>query len=262
MSSVSSVDDGQVGVSMEKVMIEQNFLTDLGPGQCFGELALLYNSPRAATVEAVEHSTVFVIGRQDFKKILRAQAQKKLDFYAKLVNKVELLAPLLREEKHALVECFTEIHYHKGATIINEGDVGNTFYFLYSGRVSISKGGEVISELTANAAEGLCPYFGEKALLENCPRQSTVQVASDTAAVLVLDRDTFEQVLGPLKDIVQDASEGKTRDDNRRSRVGGGAKRRSPSTLTNGTANMMKVPKRSELTKIGLLGKLAVILNT
>jgi len=42
-------------------------------------------------VLATEHSEVFVVGRQDFKGVLRSQSQKKFDFYAKLVNKVQLL---------------------------------------------------------------------------------------------------------------------------------------------------------------------------
>lgn len=100
------------------------------------------------------------------------------------------------------MSCFTEIHYRKGDVIISQGEVGHTFYFLYSGRVGILKDGEEITQLQASAAEGQCPHFGERALLENEPRQATVICVSDAAAVLALDRDTFEQVLGPLKDII------------------------------------------------------------
>lgn len=77
--------------------VEDGLLSELGTGATFGELALLYNAPRAATVEAVTDAVVWCIDRSDFKKILRAQAQKKLAMYYKLVEKTELLSVLLRE---------------------------------------------------------------------------------------------------------------------------------------------------------------------
>jgi cGMP-dependent protein kinase 2 len=44
-------------------------------------------------------------------------------------------------------------------------------------------------------------YFGERALLSNEPRGATV-VASQETVCLVLDRDTFVEILGPLDKVM------------------------------------------------------------
>ncbi|OLQ14469.1 cAMP-dependent protein kinase regulatory subunit [Symbiodinium microadriaticum] len=66
----------------------------IGPGGSFGELALIYFAPRAATVEATEKATVWVIDRGNFKKILAKSADELEGEYLKLLDKVELLSPL------------------------------------------------------------------------------------------------------------------------------------------------------------------------
>jgi CRP-like cAMP-binding protein len=76
------VREGQPGTSMffitaGKVEVrkkDQNtgidfLLSDLGPGQCFGEMALLTGQPRSATVVTVEPTTVGVLEQQDFHEL-------------------------------------------------------------------------------------------------------------------------------------------------------------------------------------------------
>lgn len=42
----------------------------LGPGSCFGELALMYNTPRAASIQAVTDCTLWIIDRPTYRGIL------------------------------------------------------------------------------------------------------------------------------------------------------------------------------------------------
>ena len=46
-------------------------LVELGPGQYFGELALLDRLPRSATVKAATDMTLLAIGQADFEAILK-----------------------------------------------------------------------------------------------------------------------------------------------------------------------------------------------
>jgi CRP/FNR family cyclic AMP-dependent transcriptional regulator len=50
-------------------------LAELGPGQFFGELALLDKEPRTAGVEAVENCEVWKLEREEFLNLLRGNAQ-------------------------------------------------------------------------------------------------------------------------------------------------------------------------------------------
>lgn len=55
----------------------------------------------------------------------------------------------------------------------------------------MTQGGKVVNRLFK------ADYFGERALLSNEPRGATVVAAQETVC-LVLDRDTFLEILGPL----------------------------------------------------------------
>jgi len=53
---------------------EPTHLKDYVPGEGFGELALLYNCPRAATITALEESTVWRLDRDTFNNIVKDAA--------------------------------------------------------------------------------------------------------------------------------------------------------------------------------------------
>jgi len=196
--------------SAEKALTrgESKYVSTVSPGGSFGELALLYLVPRAATVKAVGASTVWVIDRNNFKSILMKVSDAKINEYVKYLERVELLNALLAEEKKALAQALIEMHFAKNEVILQEGEKGNTFYILYSGEVIVKKGGVEQTKLAASAATGTAQFFGERALLTNEPRAATVVVASETAKALALDRESFTMLLGPLEDIIKANSNG------------------------------------------------------
>src|SRR5439155_6055561 len=49
---------------------DRQVVNRLGPGDCFGELALLLDRPRAATVIAQEPCSVFRLEKREFERIL------------------------------------------------------------------------------------------------------------------------------------------------------------------------------------------------
>lgn len=172
-------------------------------GTCFGELALLYFAARAATVVAKVNSVVWVIDRCNFKKILMRASKAEIERYAKYLEKVEILSPLLKEERKALAEALLETHYKKGEKILQQGEQGNCFYMVYEGEVAVIKDGKVVEKLHASADRGQVQLFGERSLLENVTRNATVEVCSPKANVLKLDRESFNLLLGPLEKLLK-----------------------------------------------------------
>jgi len=172
-------------------------------GGSFGELALLYQAPRAATVKAKETSSVWVIDRKNFKDILMKVSDERIKSYVKYLDMVEILSSLLAEEKLKMARALSEMHYGENEVIIKQGDVGMSFYILYEGEVSITVDGTQKTRLEASEERGLVQFFGERALLNNEPRAATVTVCSKSAKVLVLDRHAFNLLLGPLEDIIK-----------------------------------------------------------
>jgi cAMP-dependent protein kinase regulator len=60
---------------------EEKHLKVYLPGEAFGELALLYNAPRAATIRCKRDSTLFALDRLTFNNIVKDAAQKRRKIY-------------------------------------------------------------------------------------------------------------------------------------------------------------------------------------
>lgn len=56
---------------------EPKFLRNYEAGESFGELALLYNAPRAASIKAVTEAVTFALDRDTFNNIVKFAAMKK-----------------------------------------------------------------------------------------------------------------------------------------------------------------------------------------
>jgi len=237
--------EGSKPSSAEKALTkgESKVVNVVTSGGSFGELALLYFVPRAATVMAMESSVVWVIDRQNFKDILMQVSAGKLKEYVKFLDRVDILNPLLASEKKELAKAFVEMHFTQGEKVIEQNEPGNTFYVMYEGKVDIIKEGATVTTLEASQKKDTAQFFGEKALIDSDVRSATVVVQSTTAKCLVLDRDSFDMLLGPLKDIIDAEKEGKER------QAGGNAK----GGASGERGNHEKI-YREHLKRIGLLG--------
>jgi len=226
--------------SAEKALskTESKYFGTIEKGGSFGELALLYLVPRAATVKSKEDSVVWVIDRNNFKSILLKVSDEKIEQYTIYLDRVQLLDTLLKAEKKAIAQALTEMHFAKGETIIQQGDVGRTFHILYDGEVAIEKDGVEQNRLTASKSRQIAQFFGERALLNNEPRAATVKVTSESARALTLDRDAFNMLLGPLENIMKAGA-------------GREANLEKPKAQAGKSAGKIS---RGDLVKIGLLG--------
>jgi serine/threonine protein kinase/CRP-like cAMP-binding protein len=84
-----------------------------------------------------------------------------------------------------------------GDEIIKKGAEGNVFYMIKEGTVSVTDMGEQFSNHTLTAGD----YFGERALLTGEPRAATI-TATTPVKVMALDRESFNLLLGPLKEVL------------------------------------------------------------
>lgn len=164
-------------------------------GQSFGELALLYRAPRAATVSALEDSSVWVLDRNAFKDVLRKIALSKNKDYGRYLDGLDLLSSLSSAEKRMLTTAFESIHFIKGSLIFSPGDESVCLYILIDGEVEIVdvKGRKKI--IRANFGKKTWKYIGQEALLSTRPRSNKVTVLSPTARALTLDRNAFSMLL-------------------------------------------------------------------
>lgn len=99
-----------------------------------------------------------------------------------------LFAGLRPRDYEKIAQLCTEVDVPAGRPLCREGEVGQEFFVLESGSVSVTVGGREVSRL------GPGDFFGELALLDAGPRNATV-TAEDDVKVLVLSRREFMDLL-------------------------------------------------------------------
>ena len=99
---------------------EPKKLRSYEPGESFGELALLYNAPRAASVKVVEKATLFSLDRECFNYIIKDAAIKKRDKYEEFLSKLELLSTMEPYERAKIGEALKSVKFNKNDYIVKE----------------------------------------------------------------------------------------------------------------------------------------------
>lgn len=186
------VEDGTV-----EFYVNNQKVNTSGPGSSFGELALMYNSPRAATVLAATDCILWALDRLTFRRILLGGSFKKRILYDDLLQNIPLLKTLSTYDRAKLADALDTEYYEPGQTIIKEGDNGENFYFIEYGTADVFKKDQ---GLLTKLKKG--DYFGEVALLNDLPRQATVTATSKTK-VATLGKSGFQRLLGPVVEVLK-----------------------------------------------------------
>jgi len=151
-------------------------------------------------VLALTDGKLWALDRRVFRRaVLRPKDNRRN--IIRTLKKVELLKCLHLAQLQRLTDLLSEEFYPAGSYIIRQGEAGENFYLIVSGTCDCTinnpngQGSKVVLSLKDN------DYFGERALLEAKPRAANVIATSDTK-VLYIGKSSFEQVLGPLSDII------------------------------------------------------------
>ncbi|KAJ2557500.1 hypothetical protein EV175_001312 [Coemansia sp. RSA 1933] len=167
----------------------------------FGELALMYNAPRAATVTATSDSTLWALDRITFRSLLMERTSRKRRLYERFLETVPLLKSLEPYERQKIADALESVTYDENETIVKQGDPGNDFFLIETGTVRVYKtdSNGVTREYPSLSQGG---YFGELALLDNQPRQATLVAGSRTKCAR-MSKDAFDRLLGPVINIIR-----------------------------------------------------------
>ncbi|KAH8585132.1 cAMP-dependent kinase regulatory subunit [Cryptosporidium sp. chipmunk genotype I] len=190
------IDQGTVECYKKTSTEPRKHLCDLNPGDAFGELALLYNCPRAASVVAKTDCLLWALDRETFNHIVKGSASKRISTYEAFLKEVEILKTMDVYELNKLTMVLKNSIFEDGQEIIKQGEQGDTFYLIITGNaVALKDNVEVMNYKRGD-------YFGELALLRNTPRAATVK-AKGRCKVAYLDRKAFKRLLGPIEDILK-----------------------------------------------------------
>ena len=151
-------------------------------GEAFGELALMYNTPRAATVKCVTGGILYALDRVAFRSILMAHNRSNADSTAQFLKSVQLLNSLTDAQRDAVGSVLVEERYGQGEVIVRQGDPADSLYVIKKGTciAHLSDGGGSLGKEVARMGPG--GVFGESALADNegdAYRQASVVAFND-----------------------------------------------------------------------------------
>jgi CRP-like cAMP-binding protein len=109
--------------------------------------------------------------------------------YEDTLGAVPLFSHLSSEALSRLAKSVVPRKYPAGATIVGEGEQAVAFYVIVSGKVEVSKGGQLLNTLGAG------DFFGEMSLLDGEPRSADARAHGGPLTVLALDEPRVREVL-------------------------------------------------------------------
>ncbi|KAL0272069.1 UNVERIFIED_CONTAM: hypothetical protein PYX00_005182 [Menopon gallinae] len=171
----------------------------LGPGKIFGELALLCNARRNATIKAITPCTFWKLDRKIFNQIVKIVGTRRIEEHVRYLRSVPVLSKLENDVLRKMTDLLKVGIFPAGKPIVREGEEGNLFYIITAGTVVVTKKSSDGSEkVVGKLGEG--NFFGEQALIAKERRAATV-TAQTQVECLTLDRKPFIEYLGGLEEV-------------------------------------------------------------
>ena len=152
----------------------------LSTGDTFGELALLYDAPRSASIKCNENSFFWVIDRINFKKIMEEVTKKQFVENRKFLNSVDLFSNMNDLQKDSITNSMVSMIYQPGQDLVSKGDQADSYFIIKSGVVEcMEESGKVVREI------GKGETFGEAALYEDGTRSLTVRAKGAVKCIAI-----------------------------------------------------------------------------
>lgn len=189
-----------------EVLVKGQVVNSFTHTHAFGELAILYNAKRNATIRAAMDGKVWVLDRFAYQEIMIRSniiEQNEMVTFLKQVpslnkkddNTLQQVANLLQKE-----------FFNTDEVIVRQGDRGDKFYIIRAGTVTVTKDNEgVVGTLHKGQ------FFGELALLKEDCRQATVSANAPGVECLTLARLQFITHFGDIPDLDLLPTKGKSK---------------------------------------------------
>ncbi len=143
------IEAGSFNVFVQKEKGGTRKVSSRGKAECFGELALMYDAPRAATVTASTDAVCWVVDRFTFRRVLTNLSDSRLNEcvqrfpaclpacqpavahrFEEFLKRVPLLAPLSAFERSKVAEALSVVNFKAGDSLFAQGDKGDKMFIL------------------------------------------------------------------------------------------------------------------------------------
>ncbi|XP_063918225.1 cGMP-dependent protein kinase, isozyme 1-like [Zophobas morio] len=164
----------------------------------FGELALLYNAKRLATIKSKSFGKMWLLDRVVFKHLLVRSEMEQHEEVVGFLQQVPKLNSVPKEVLQQVASLLKLEFFATGTSIVEEGDTSpDTFYIIKAGSVTVSKKSEGLIDRLYRGA-----FFGELALLKAKERKATVTADAPGTECFILNRKQFLEHFGNIPDCI------------------------------------------------------------
>ncbi len=119
--------------------------------------------------------------------------EAEMSVLARTLHKVEFFSPLTVGQLELILPYIALYGYDAGETVFRQGEVGDAFYIVHTGRVAVQLRKNLIFKKTV-AELGPGTFFGEIALVSHTPRTATIKTL-EPAQLFTLVAADFQLVL-------------------------------------------------------------------
>lgn len=213
--------DGEAEAHVRSKVIGQppTKVQHLRAGSSFGELSLLYNSPRAATVTAATDIKLWALDRCTFRRIVSTVTQRARHMHEGFLEQVPILSTLTSAERSRLADAIETCTYAKGEAVVKQGEKGDAFYIVEEGEAAAEISFQAVKDTADHSDEhpqcqeqqqlsaqvkryGPGDYFGELSLITDKPRAATVQAVSDRLVCVAVSKASFARLMGSCEKVM------------------------------------------------------------
>ncbi|XP_062267162.1 cGMP-dependent protein kinase 1 [Platichthys flesus] len=193
------IKEGSEGDSMYIVAAGELLVTQAGQelrtltsGDVFGELAILYNCKRTATVKAKTVVRLWCMERQTYRTIMTNKSKKKREQLMGFLKTSRTLKDLNDVQLSKILDSMDEVKYQDKDVIVREGAEANTFYIILKGEVLVTKNVNGLQKHIRRMGKG--EHFGEQALIREVLRTATC-TADGPVTCFSIDKEVFEETI-------------------------------------------------------------------
>lgn len=184
---------GRVEIMQESESGRPKRIAVLSSGDAFGEIALLKNVPRTASVRTLVQTTLLTLSRDDFEKLILPHVG--VDKFTENLQKRAFLAriPLYRDWHPQALQHFAVDSVlntvRKGATVVRVKEENEFFYIVYEGSFEVKRGKNTLAVLKPG------DFFGEISLLQSSISNADV-VAREESKCISVHKHDFLRFIG------------------------------------------------------------------
>eukprot|EP00808_Paulinella_micropora_P004699 g62295.t1 len=185
------IDNSQLGSRSPRRT--SSLFREMSQGDYFGEIALMMNLPRTATVEAMEESALITLDHDQVEGLLLVVPELQVMFSKAVRERITkslskshfpFFASMDDKSFDSLAAVCNVTTVQANSIIFKEGDPAYTFYVVVFGKLKVTdKAGKVLTTLEQGS------YFGEIALVVDRPRTATVETVQHSVLITLTKRE-------------------------------------------------------------------------